>query len=209
PYAKNTRATITIRQMPRTTTSHSAPRIWNALAMGPRAERSERYFMVAWARPGDASRFRRGDFSRRAVRVRATDRRVTHAVLETAVLALDPESSCKGVPVPRRLAAPRARLRVERAHGPPIVEPVLKVCAQNGRLARVAFTRKDWPRRSASMSIASPIARSCSPSTRSATPPRARPPRDVRTSPTWRPADSAGDPDVTSARNTPWRLVIP
>src|SRR5438094_5160007 len=87
-----TRATIPIRQIPRTKTSHSAPRIWNAVAMGPQAERSERYFMVARARPGDASRFRRRDFPRRAVRVCATDRRVTHAVLETAVLALDPDS---------------------------------------------------------------------------------------------------------------------
>src|SRR5206468_3758630 len=60
-----------------------------------------------------------------------------------------------------------------------------------------------------SRTIVSPIARSRNPSTRSATPPRARPPSEVRTSPTWRPAASAGDPDETSARNTPWRLVMP
>src|SRR2546422_610707 len=45
--------------------------------------------------------------------------------------------------------------------------------------------------------------------TLSATSLRGRPPRDVRTSPTGRPADSAGDPEVTSARNTPWRLAMP
>src|SRR6266852_1039815 len=62
------------------------------------------------------SGFRRWDFSGRAVRVRAAHGRVAHAVLETAMLALNPDPSRKIVPVPRRLAAPWARLRVERAH---------------------------------------------------------------------------------------------
>src|SRR5712691_1035787 len=109
--------------------------------------------MVARRRSGDDSRPRGRHFPRRAVRVRATDRRVAHAVLETAMLAFDPDPGRKVVPVPRRLAAPRADLRVERAHGPLIVEPGLKVCAQNGRLASFAFTRSAWPRRSAWMSI--------------------------------------------------------
>src|SRR5439155_6704992 len=51
-----------------------------------------------------------------AFRVHAADRRVAHAVLEAAMLALDPDPGGKVVPVPRRLAAPRANLRVERAH---------------------------------------------------------------------------------------------
>src|SRR6058998_312827 len=115
--APKTRATMPTRQIPRANTSHSAPMIWNALAIGSRGARPCRYFIIARCRSGRDSRPRGRHFPRRDVRVRAADRRVAHAVLEAAMLALDPDPGGKVVPVPRRLAAPRASLRVERAHG--------------------------------------------------------------------------------------------
>src|SRR2546428_10981061 len=64
------------------------------------------------ARPlRDSSGLRNRDLPRRAVRVRPADKGVADALLEAAMLALDPDSRRKVVPVPRRLAAPRADLR--------------------------------------------------------------------------------------------------
>src|SRR5207249_2131906 len=73
------------------------------------------YFMVVRARR-TASGLRQRHLPRRGVRVRPADRRVAHALLESAMLALDPDADRQVGPVPRPLAALRTDLRVGGAH---------------------------------------------------------------------------------------------
>src|SRR5205809_590805 len=73
------------------------------------------YFMVVRARR-TASGLRQRHLPRRGVRVRPADRRVAHALLESAMLAFDPDADRQVGPVPRPLAALRTDLRVGGAH---------------------------------------------------------------------------------------------
>src|SRR5206468_7211580 len=78
-----------------------------------------------------------------------------------------------------------------------------------GRLSRVAFTTAFFPRRTTSMSTASPIFFSRIASTRSPTPATGLSATDTITSPTSSPAFAPGPPSFSSPRNTPRETVSP
>src|SRR2546427_10924749 len=97
--------------------------------------------------------------SRHAVRVRPAHRRIAHHVLEPAMFALDPDAGRQVVPIPRPLSAAGARFRVGWAHHrAPIVDLAFNLSETLPRSRTEGrFRRTLCPRRSASMSIESPI----------------------------------------------------
>src|SRR5437879_12495498 len=99
--------------------SNPPTRIWKAVSTVSRGDTFLSLFqdieaVLAFVR--HRSRLQSRDLPRGAVRVRSAHGGVADALLEAAVLALDPDSRRQIVPVPRRLAAPRPVLRMERAH---------------------------------------------------------------------------------------------
>src|SRR6266571_3261561 len=89
---------------------------WNAPCIRSRGAPPV-YISVARPVPeGPESRAGRRGLAARAVRVRPVHGRVAHAVLVSAVLALDPHADGQVLPVPRELAAIRADFRVGGPH---------------------------------------------------------------------------------------------
>src|SRR5439155_12703161 len=113
----SSRAMMPIAHRARTTKTQPAPRTPAVPRASDASEAAAAsgYFMVVRARR-TASGLRQRHLPRRGVRVRPADRRVAHAVLESAMLALDPDADRQVGPVPRPLAALGTDLRVGGAH---------------------------------------------------------------------------------------------